>query len=154
MCPGFNRFENKYLENLMKHQKDKHKIQYSAEFLSKTETDCSESDTEGENSESNFEYFANNQTSKSDSDNKNYCAECVEKTSQIQTLEIAKTKLETEVASTQNALDQSKIECVERTSKIQALNITKFRLEIKLGILGSTQNALEETKVECIEKNQ
>ena len=52
--------------------------------------------------------------SKSDSENKNDFAECVEKTSQIQSLEIGKTKMETELASTKKALGESRIECVEK----------------------------------------
>ena len=67
----------------------------------------------------------------------------------VQALRFANVKLETEVASTQNALAQSKIECAEKTSKIQALKIAKFGLETELA---SAQKGLEESKVECIEK--
>ena len=66
-----------------------------------------------------------------------------------QALRFANVKLETEVASTQNALAQSKIECAEKTSKIQALKIAKFGLETELA---SAQKGLEESKVECVEK--
>ena len=67
----------------------------------------------------------------------------------VQALRFANVKLETEVASTQNALAHSKIECAEKTSKIQALEIAKCWLETGLA---SAQKGLEESKVECIEK--
>jgi len=76
--------------------------------------------------------------------------ECVEKTSKIQALEIANVKLETELASTQNALEETEVECFESDKEIQTLEIAKIKLETELA---STQNALEETKVECFEKN-
>ena len=149
-CPDLNqfRYHGEY-EHLIDHQKDEHGIEYSSEFLSKPETESSENDTEGKNSERNDEYLSNDQGSKSDSENKNDFAECVEKTSQIQSLEIGKTKMETELASTKKALGELRIECVEKTSKIQALEIEKFRFKAEVS---SAQNALEEIKVECFEK--
>ena len=64
----------------------------------------------------------------------------------VQALRFANVKLETEVASTQKALAQSKIDCAEKTSKIQALEIAKCWLETGLA---SAQKGLEESKVEC-----
>ena len=149
-CPDLNQFRyHEEYEHLINHQKDEHGIEYSSEFLSKPETESSENDTEGKNSERKGECLSNDQGSKSDSENKNYFAECVEKTSQIQSLEVAKTKMETELASTKKALGESRIECVEKTSKIQALEIEKFKFKAEVS---SAQNDLEEIKVECFEK--
>jgi len=68
--------------------------------------------------------------------------ECAEKNNKIQTLEIAKIKLETELASTQNALEEAKVECVEKINKIQT---AKIKLETEVI---SAKKALEESKVE------
>ena len=68
-----------------------------------------------------------------------------------ETLEIAKTKLETELASAKKALEESKIECVEKTNKIQALRFAKAKFETEVA---STQNALDQSKIECVEKTR
>ena len=60
---------------MIDHQKDEHDIEYSSEFLSQPENESSTS-----NSVCEINYFANDQSSNSDSENKNYFAEYVEKT--------------------------------------------------------------------------
>ena len=67
MCPDYSQFrcDNKY-ETLIDHQKDEHDIEYSSEFLSQPENESSTSDSECE-----INYFANDQSSNSDSENKN-----------------------------------------------------------------------------------
>jgi len=140
-CRNSNQFQSHHeYEHLIEHQKDAHDIEYSSEFLSKKKMKAPQK----------VILKVKTQEIILNSEDKNDCAEYVEKTSQIQTLEITKTKLETELASVKKALEESKIDCVEKTNKIQALRFAKAKFETEVA---STQKALEEKKVECIEKN-
>ena len=64
-------------------------------------------------------------------------------------LKSAKFSLKTELASTQKALEETKVECVEKRSEIQALEMEKIKLET---LVTSAQKALEESKAESKEE--
>ena len=75
-----------------------------------------------------------------------FCVECGEKNNEIQTLEISNFRLNIELASTQNALEEAKVECVEKTSKIQTLEIKKIKLETEVT---SAHKTLEVLRLFC-----
>ena len=64
----------------------------------------------------------------------------------IKDLEISNFRLNIELASTQNALEEAKVECVEKTSKIQTLEIEKIKLETEVT---SAHKTLEVLRLFC-----
>jgi len=153
---GFERFQtqphlkNKAFENLLKHQKDEHNIEYSTEFLSRTESEneSSESDTEGESSRRNNEYFSKLRKLAEDRTNKIENLTCyeemleIEVTSTKKALEESKAESEVELEKVKNQL---KTEVASKISEIQTLEIEKNTLETEVT---SAKKALEESKVE------
>ena len=124
ICPSLNNFQDKDIKTLIKHQKDDHNIEYSAEFLSEHENvdERSESDNEGENSGWIFDEYLGSDSDTED-ENSAFCLECVEKSSKIQALKIecadAKIKLGTEVASMKKALEKSNAEYKVELEKVE-----------------------------------
>ena len=136
-CPGLEHFQNKDMKTLIKHQKDDHNIEYSAEFLSGPENN---NDNEVEYSGWGFDEcdFGDSEDENSDADteNENTCFECEEKSSKIQALEIecadAKIKLGTENPSMKKALEKSKEELVKLENQLETEAASKKMLEESL----------------------
>ena len=136
-CPGLEHFQNKDMKTLIKHQKDDHNIEYSAEFLSGPENN---NDNEVEYSGWGFDECdfgdSEDESSDADTENENTCFQCEEKSSKIQSLEIkcanAKIKLGTENPSMKKALEKSKEELVKVENQLETEAASKKVLEESL----------------------
>ena len=98
----------------------------------------SENYNEDKNSESDITVDESSESdtletsSESDNENKKFCVECVQKNSKIQTLEVSKIKLETEITSTRKALEESKAESKVELEKVENQIQTEVALKKSL----------------------
>ena len=139
ICPGLEHFQNKDIKTLIKHQKDVHNIEYSAEFLSGPENNNDNELNEVEYSGWGFDECdfgdSEDESSDTDTENENNCFECEEKSSKIQALEIecadAKIKLGTD-NSMKKALEKSKEELEKVENQLETEAASKKALEESL----------------------
>jgi len=140
-----------HFQLLIEHQKNAHNVEYGAKFFGQDHdiedqgyfqlmkvAQNSENYNEDKNSESDITVDESSESdtletsSESDNENKKFCVECVQKNSKIQTLEVSKIKLETEITSTRKALEESKAESKVELEKVENQIQTEVALKKSL----------------------